>query len=471
MRKHKSFSLVSMLLVCFATTLLPLAVMGAEKNPMLQMFGFPSEDNSMEIERGLGEVNALISFSCQEVYPKPTVAECIDRVKHGIGASFDPHSGYLSKEESKRFSEDSKGAFGGLGIEITKKSSAAPLMVMNVIEDTPSERVGLLSGDIISHIGEPGKESIPTVSLKDTNDAVKLLRGTPGTSVNLKIVRKGVDTPINITVTREVITVVQIKGDLIKSGDKTYALIENKGFQRGNRDAMRAKYLELAKRADGKLSGLIVRLENNPGGSLDEVYEGVNLFVGAQESIILTRSNDGIDVYTPSRLRNTPPTPDITNGLPMLVVVNGGSASAAEIFAGAMKHFGRAVVAGTSRTFGKGIVQSVYPASGGAAIKLTSSEYLIGSKTDWTPVQCVGVNPDILFEYPGVKNLPRTTECEMNGHVNTGGPMRNGPKHRKVMEANPELYKAGEAMLEAYKAHMLPKLLAEEEKRKRLEAE
>lgn len=365
------------------------------------------------------------------------------------------------------FAEDSRGAFGGLGIEISKKSGGAPVIIMNVIEDTPSYRVGLLSGDIISHIGDPGKKSIPTVSLANTNDAVKLLRGVPGTSVNLQIIRKGVDAPMNLTIKREIITVVQVKGDLIKSGDNTYALIENKQFGVGNKEAMRAKYFELAKRANGKLSGLIIRLENNPGGLLSEAHNNVDLFLDAQ-TIVLTKNNHDIEVYTPPSGR-TPG--DITNGLPVLVVVNSGSASASEIFAGAMKHFGRAVIAGTSRTFGKGIVQSIYPAPGNGAIKLTSSEYLIGGVTDWTPVQCIGVEPDILFEYPGVKNLPRVTECEISGHVNTGGPMLSGPTHQPIKEANPELYSAGETMLDAYKAYMLPKLLAEEEKRKLLESQ
>jgi hypothetical protein len=136
-----------------------------------------------------------------------------------------------------------------------------------------------------------------------------------------------------------------------------------------------------------------------------------------------------------------------------------------------MKHFGRAVIAGTSRTYGKGIVQTIHGRSDASAIKLTSSEYLIGSKTDWTPVQCVGVEPDIFFEYPGIRNPYRPTECEVSGHVNTGGPMAHPPLHRPIKEANPKLYKAGEAMLEVYKAHMLPKLRVEEEKRKQREAE
>lgn len=468
MRPHKNRPLLPMLLLCVCFTTISACTYA--KNPVLQFLGITSSENSPEMKQGLEEINSLIQFSCMEIYPRPTVAECIDRVKHGIGSSYDPHSGYMSKSEYKLFSEDTQGAFGGVGLEISKTSSTSPLTVVNVIEETPSQRAGLLPGDIISHIGPPGSEGVPTVSLKNVVDAVKLLRGTPNTTVNLRVFRKGVDKPMNFAVKREIINVVQIKGELIKGGEKTYALIENKQFNGGNQAAMRDKYLELVKSANGKLSGLIIRLENNPGGLLNEAYDDVGLFVDAQ-SIVLMKSNDSIEEYRLEHRTYAQTSGDITKGLPILVVVNGGSASASEIFSGAMKHFGRAVIAGTSRTFGKGIVQSTYPSSGGDAIKLTSSEYLIGSKTDWIPVQCVGVEPDILFEYPGVKNFPRPTECELSGHVNTGGPMLRPPPHRSVKEANPELYKAGEAMLEAYKVHMTPKLLAEEEKRKLREAE
>jgi carboxyl-terminal processing protease len=309
--------------------------------------------------------------------------------------------------------------------------------------------------------------------LKDVDAAVKLLRGEPQSTVNVEVVRKGVDRPISFSIKRELITFVQVKGELIKDQEKTYALIENRRFNEGNMLAMRTKYFELLKRANGKLSGLIITLENNPGGLLNEVYNGIDLFLDAP-SFVLIRNNDGIEMYSPPSVALVKTPGDITKRLPILVVVNGGSASASEVFAAAMKHFGRAVIAGTSRTFGKGVVQTIHPIfklNGNDAIKLTSAEYLIGSLTDWTPVQCIGVESDILFEYPGINNRPRPRECEYSEHVNTGGPMVNGPIHRLIKEVKPELYKAGELMLEAYKAYKLPKLLAEEEKRKQLEAQ
>jgi carboxyl-terminal processing protease len=454
MHKHTKLSLLSILLLCAC-------------------FTRASAANSPEMIRGLNEIRSLIEFACEEVYPKPSVDECINRVKHGIGASFDQHSAYMSAEEFKRERETIQGTFGGLGIEISKTKAASPLVVMNVMEDTPSQRAGLLAGDIISHIIPNGLAAVSTVSLKSADDAVKLLRGAPNTPVTINVIRPGVDKPLTFTIMREMIKIVQIKGELLTDGTHTYALIENKRFQDGNRAAMQAKYVELEKRArqaGGKLSGLIITFENNPGGLLNEAYNDIDLFLDAP-STVLIRNNDGIDMYVPGRGQLVRTAGDITDGLPILVVVNSGSASASEVVTAAMKHFGRAVIAGTSRTYGKGIVQTVHVIQDASAIKLTSSEYVVGSKTDWTPVQCVGVEPDILFEYPGIRNPYRPTECEVSGHVNTGGPMAHPPLHRKVKEANPELYKAGAAMLEVYKAHMLPKLLAEEEKRKKREAE
>lgn len=471
MHKHQKLSVLSMLLLCVGL-ISPPAAMSAG-NPMLKMFGIASEENSPEMVKGFNEIKELIKFSCEQVYPKPTDAECSDRVKHGIGASFDPHSAYMNAEEFKREQEETQGTFGGLGIEISKTRPTSPLVVMNVMEDTPSQRAGLLAGDIISHIKPNGLISVPTVSMKSADDAVKLLRGTPNTPVTISVIRQGVPNPMIFTIVREMIKIVQIKGELLTAGTNTYALIENKRFQDGNRAEMQAKYVELEKRArqaGGKLSGLIMTLENNPGGLLNEAYNDIDLFLDAP-STVLIRDNNGINRYVPDRDQLVHTVGDITNGLPILIVVNSGSASASEVVTAAMKHFGRAVIAGTSRTYGKGIVQSVHRRPDRSAIKLTSSEYVVGSRADWTPVQCVGIEPDILFEYPGIKNPYRPTECEMSGHVGTGGPMAHPPVHRPIKEANPEAFKAGEAMLEAYKAHMLPKLLAEEEKRKKHEAE
>jgi carboxyl-terminal processing protease len=454
MHKHTKLSLLSVLLLC-------------------AFFARAAAANSPDMVRGLNDIKSLVEFSCEHVYPKPSDAECIDRVLHGIGASFDPHSEYLSTEDFKRARETIQGAFGGLGIEISKTKPTSPLVVMNVMDDTPAQRAGLLAGDIISHIIPEGLASVSTVSLKSADDAVKLLRGAPDTPVTINVIRPGVDKPLTFTIPRKMIKIVQIKGELLTSGAHTYALIENKRFQEGNRAALEAKYAELEKRArqaGGKLSGLIITFENNGGGLLYEAYNDIDLFLDAP-STVLIRDNDGINMYTPHRTQLVHTAGDITNGLPILIVVNSASASASEVFAAAMKHFGRAVIAGTSRTYGKGIVQTIHNRPQATAIKLTSSEYVVGSKDDWTPVQCVGIEPDILFEYPGIRNPYRPTECEVSGHVGTGGPMANPPLHRPIKEANLELYKEGETMLEAYKAHMLPKLLAEEEKRKKREAE
>jgi carboxyl-terminal processing protease len=298
-----------------------------------------------------------------------------------------------------------------------------------------------------------------------------MLRGEPGTVVKVRVRRKNVPNEMNLSITREIIRIAQIEGDLITFNGTVYAYIKNKMFSQNNAQELEAKYAELSKKSGNKLSGLILSLENNPGGLLDEAWNNIRLFVETKKDIILIRSNDGISPHAPAlpeRILHEKPK-DITGGLPILVVVNGGSASASEVLSRSLQHHRRALVAGTSTTFGKGIVQTAAPGPGGSAIKYTSSEYLIGSVDDWVSVQCSGVTPDVLFEYSGVKKVESMKECELNGFVDTLGPMKNSPHRPLLKDANPVRYQAGLQMLEAYKQYMLPKLQKQEEQRKALE--
>lgn len=419
------------------------------------------------------ELIKLVEFFCKNIYPRPSIKECIDRIKHAVGSSADPHSAYYTLEEHMEQMVDREGKFGGLGIEVIKQSNTvSQVVVMGVIDDTPAYKAGLMVGDVITHIGAPiTDEHIPTTSLKNIRDAVNLIRGTPGTKATIRVSRKGVQDAILFTIVREEIKIVQVDGGLIVENEKTFAVIRDKSFLMNNASEVEKKFKELKQKAGGHLSGLIVTVESNPGGLLHEAYNLSRLFIDHTEDIVLMRGNERIEQYIPSGRRLFSKfSGDITGGLPMLVVVNGASASASEIFARAMQHHGRAVVAGTSRTYGKGVVQSIeeLPDSAGA-VKYTSAEYLIGSMDDWVPVQCIGVEPDILFTYPGLKPREYLRECAQNGHVNTGGPMANAPIRPSIKDANAELYKKAEEMLEAYKRYNLPKLLAEEEKRKTLE--
>lgn len=431
-----------------------------------------SSDREM-VERGLKEIVILTKFFCENIYPKPTFTECVDKVKHAIGRSADPHSEYLNQKEFKAFEEGSSGKFGGIGIEITRANRAgAPIVVVNPIPDTPAERAGILSGDVITHIWKNATTKVATSSLASTEEASDLMRGDPATTVSIVVLRKGIDRELTFTLLREVITVVQVEGDLVTFAGKTYALIKNKQFQDENAAAFERKFIALKQKAGGKLDGIIIGMESNSGGLLHEAYNLIRLFDDSPRDVILMRSNGGIEPYVPhqSQLLHTPPRV-IAKGLPVLIVVSGGCASACEVVAKSLKHRGIAVIAGTSETYGKGIVQSIARATGGVALKHTSSEYLIGDMSDWVPVQCLGVGLDIEFAYPNIKAPEPLAECEANGHVNTAGPMQNAPIHPRIADGNPLLFQAAEEMLEAYKQYMLPKMQKKEAERKALESE
>lgn len=438
----------------------------------LPQAGGASTEDKDAMQKGMMEILQLTQFFCNNIYPKPTVVECIDRAKHGIGASADPHSNYFNKKEYSDFSEQSSGTFAGVGLELGRPSRVgSPVLVVNTIEGGPAERAGLLAGDYITHIMS-GTLKVPTASLGRMDQVIALLRGDSGTSVSIVVVRKGITTDLPFTLVREMIKVVSVEGELIVFDGKTFAYIKNKQFQQKNAALMEQKFADLKRKAGGKLDGLILSFENNPGGLLDEAYNVIRLFDDSPEDVILTRSNDGIESYVPNGDRVLHRVPrNIAKDLPILVLVNGGSASASEVVAKALKHKQLAVVAGTEDTFGKGIVQTISPGRAGDAIKFTSSEYLIGSVADWVPVQCLGVGLDIKFAYPGVKPRESLTECGLSGHVNSAGPMTNAPAHLSIKEAKPAMYQAAEVMLEAYKAFMLPKMQKQDDLRKELEKE
>ena len=421
-------------------------------------------EGSAEDRKELAKFLNLVFVLCKEIYPKLTFKDCMNNVKEGVGNSFDPHTGFLNAEKTRELLADMRGRFGGIGIEIFKPATGTSYVdIVNVLSDTPAKKAGLASGDVIVRIG-----TVPTTSLKGTQKAVELIRGDPGTTVELTIERKGVPQPIMVTLVREEIKIVQIEAKLLRSNGKTYALLTTRMFNEYFAKEMKQKYLELKWESGDKLSGLIISLENNPGGRLDEVYNAVDLFMDA-ETFLLQRTNEGTVRYEPGLLQRMKTPGDISRGLPILVVVNGGSASASEIFAGALKHFGRAVIAGTETTFGKCSVQSLMSLPGEEMAKATTAECLIGAMNDWVPIQCVGVTPDILFAYPGIKSRKGPKECELSGRLSSGGPMKDAPKHPPIKEVKPGLHRAAEEMLETFKLHRLPKLKEEETRIKLLE--
>ncbi len=305
-----------------------------------------------------------------------TTKELIDGAISGMLTSLDPHSAFLTPDLYKELQVDTRGSFGGLGIEITVRSGV--LTVVSPIEDTPAFRAGIRAGDQIIKIEN---EFTKDMSLFQ---AVKRMRGPKGTKINLAIRREGEPGWIEVTLTREVIQIKSVKYRVLEPG---YGYLRITQFQeRTEHDAERA-LAELTKEA-GDLSGLVLDLRNNPGGLLSQAVQLSDLFL-----------DSGMVVYTEGRLASQAQKfyAHKQNGnteFPMIVLVNGGSASASEIVAGALQDHKRALVLGT-QTFGKGSVQTILPIEPDSAIRLTTARY-------YTPngrsIQATGITPDIVME-------------------------------------------------------------------------
>ena len=308
-----------------------------------------------------------------------TLDTMINYAIKGLMSELDAHSAYLDRRSYSKMTSDMKGEFGGLGIVISMKDGV--LTIVSPIDDTPASKVGLKAGDIILQI-----EGESTLSM-NINDAVDLMRGKPGTKITITIVRKGESKPLNFTITRGIIKVKSVTAKTINN-DILYLRISS--F-----DAVVAKQLKKHIKAHKNAKGIILDLRNNPGGLLDQAIKTVDLFV--DEGVIV--SQRGKDRSKESFYRAKKST-TITKA-PLVVLVNGGSASASEIVSGALQDLKRAVIVGQN-TFGKGSVQVIIPITKDRkeAIKLTTAKYYLPSGRS---IQAKGIVPDI--EAIGGKSL------------------------------------------------------------------
>jgi carboxyl-terminal processing protease len=292
----------------------------------------------------------------------------------GMLGGLDPHSAYLDQDEYRDLQVGTSGEFGGLGIEVGMEDGF--VKVIAPIDDTPAQRAGMQAGDLIVRIdGKPVKGL-------DLGGAVKLMRGKPGTSIELTVVREGEGEPLTISIERAVIKVASVKSRTLEPG---FGYVRISNFQARTTDDVLDAVAELkGENADG-LKGVILDLRNNPGGVL-------NAAVGVSDAFL----EDGLIVYTKGRVEDSKlefkaGPDDVLNGAPMVVLVNGGSASASEIVAGALQDQGRAIIMG-SDTFGKGSVQTIVPIDDKSALKLTTARYYTPSGRS---IQAQGIEPDI----------------------------------------------------------------------------
>ena len=275
----------------------------------------------------------------------------------GMLAGLDPHSSYLNKDEYRDLQVGTTGEFGGLGIEVGMDNGF--VKVISPIDDTPAARAGLKSGDLISRIDD---RPVKGMSL---NEAVNLMRGKPGAEITLTIVREGAERPFEVKMVRDVIHVASVKSRTLEPG---YAYVRIAHFQSRTTEDLLKAIGDLKKENEGGIKGLVLDLRNDPGGVL-------NSAVGVSDAFL----TDGLIVYTQGRVDdaklqfNAGPD-DVLDGAPMVVLVNGGSASASEIVAGALQDHRRAVIMGT-QTFGKGSVQTIVPIDDATALKLTTARY------------------------------------------------------------------------------------------------
>jgi carboxyl-terminal processing protease len=304
-------------------------------------------------------------------------AEMMDSAINGVLQSLDPYSAYMSPELFKEMQTDTKGEFGGLGIEIGME--AGVVKVISPIDDTPAAKAGIKAGDFIVKIGTE------QVQGKSLMEAVKLMRGPVGTSIDLTIRRKNVKKPLEFKITRKIIEVRSVSSEII-SEKKNIGYVRLKSFNE-NSDNQFLKTLKKFEK-NGSIVGYVIDLRNNPGGLLSQAINITDFFLDDGE-IVSTKGRKVSETRKFFARKG-----DETKGKPIVVLINNGSASASEIFAGALKDHKRAIILGEN-SYGKGSVQSIIPLRNGGGIRLTISKYYLPSGKS---ISEVGVTPDILVE-------------------------------------------------------------------------
>ncbi len=394
------------------------------------------------IDQGL-PIEELLSLSRSFAQIKAGYVEDVDDKKllqgaiRGMLQSLDPHSTFLGEDALEELREGTSGEFGGLGIEVGMENGF--VKVIAPIDDTPAQRAGIKAGDLIIRLDD---KPVKGLSL---HEAVNIMRGKPGEAIELTIMREGNGKPFNVTVVRDVIKVKSVKSKIV---GEEFGYVRITQFQARTGEYLLAALDELNSKKP--LKGLVIDLRNNPGGVLQAAVDVSDAFI-----------EDGLIVYTQGREQKpimsfSAVAGDVMNGAPIVVLINGGSASASEIVAGALQDHGRAVIMG-SRSFGKGSVQTILPLPGGkTAVKLTTARY-------YTPngrsIQAEGIVPDVVLDElqlskKDAAKVGMVKEADLVGHLKNGhsnnGNKGDNAKQKKQPEDKSELaikdYALGEAI-------------------------
>jgi carboxyl-terminal processing protease len=357
--------------------------------------GGQSQTNSTDTYRQLSLLGDVFEKVRAQYVEEVSDEKLVEAAINGMLTSLDPHSSYLSAKSFQDMRVQTKGEFGGLGIEVTMENGF--VKVVSPIDDTPASEAGLQPGDYITHLDG---EAVLGLTL---SDAVERMRGKVGTSITLTI-RRAEEEPFDVEITRAIITIKSVRSRVIQ--DIGYIRITT--FNEQTTVGLQESVSEIKEELGDRLHGFVIDLRNNPGGLLDQAISVTDAFLERGE-IVSTRGRDEANA---SRVNATPG--DITDGTPVVVLINGGSASASEIVAGALQDHRRAIILGT-QSFGKGSVQTILPLQGNAAMRLTTARYYTPSGRS---IQAKGIEPDITVELAKIEKIEegrRRREADLRG--------------------------------------------------------
>src|SRR5215475_13793283 len=363
---------------------------------------YSATSTNSEIYKQLDLFGDVLERVRADYVDKPDDAMLIDSAINGMLAALDPHSAYLNPKNYRDMQVQTRGEFGGLGIEVTMEQGSGVVKVVSPIDDTPAAKAGLQTNDLITHLDG---EQIVGLTLEQ---AVDKMRGPVNTPITLTIVRKGRDEPFDVKIVRDVIRINAIKARA--EGDSVYVKVST--FNEPTH-ANLVKAVDGLKKSIKTVKGYVIDLRGNPGGLLDQAIAVSDDFL-EKGAIVLTKGR-GLEETQRANARPG----DLADGKQVVVLINGGSASASEIVAGALQDHRRATVIGT-RSFGKGSVQTIIPLGANGAIRLTTARYYTPSGRS---IQAKGIEPDVVVEQelpPELqsKNLPRTpSEASLRGHL------------------------------------------------------
>jgi len=387
------------------------ALMLLATQPRIALMGSSARAAAADTYRQLNLFGDVFERVRADYVEKPNDSKLVESAINGMLAGLDPHSSYMDPKSFRDMQVQTRGEFGGLGIEVTMEDGL--VKVVAPIDDTPAAKAGILANDIITHLND---EAVQGLTL---NQAVEKMRGPVNTKIRLKIRRKGQPNPIEVTIVRDIIRVRSVRSR--EEGDDV-GYIRITQFNEQTTEGLKKLIAELNKKIGiDKLKGYVLDLRNNPGGLLDQAISVSDAFLERGE-IVSTRGRNAEETQRFSARAG-----DLTKGKPLIVLINGGSASASEIVAGALQDHKRATLLGT-RSFGKGSVQTIIPLGpGNGALRLTTARYFTPAGRS---IQAKGITPDIEVLQDVPDNLKARTdtkgEASLRGHLKAEGDEKTG---------------------------------------------